>query len=142
MFNNPAVTAKVGALGEHLRFHGVLPDAVRELVILRCSQVSGVTYEWGHHVPMALKAGVSQAQIDALKDWPSSEAFDAKERAALRVADEVTRDGGASAEGMAALQALFPPEAQVELVLTASFYACVGRFLNSFAVELEPWFKG
>ena len=30
MFNNPGVTAKVGALGEHLRFHGVLPDAVQQ----------------------------------------------------------------------------------------------------------------
>jgi hypothetical protein len=35
MFNNPGVTKAVGDLGEHLRFHGVLPDEVRELVILR-----------------------------------------------------------------------------------------------------------
>ena len=35
MFNNPGVTKAVGDLGEHLRFHGVLPDDVRELVILR-----------------------------------------------------------------------------------------------------------
>ena len=125
-----------------IRLDAKTPRSLRELVILRCSQVSGVNYEWAHHVPMALKAGVPQAQIDALKDWRTSGAFDAKEKAALRIADEVTRDGGASAEGMAELQALFPPDAQVELVLTASFYACVGRLLNSFAVELEPWFKG
>ena len=35
MFNNPGVATKVGALGEQLRFHGVLPDDVRELAVLR-----------------------------------------------------------------------------------------------------------
>ena len=45
MFNNPEVAAKVGALGEHLRFHGVLPDEVRELVILRYASRQGFGYE-------------------------------------------------------------------------------------------------
>lgn len=35
MFNNPGVARAVGALGERLRFHGVLPARVRELAILR-----------------------------------------------------------------------------------------------------------
>ena len=124
-----------------IRLDAKTPRSLRELVILRCAQAAGVDYEWRHHVPMARAAGMPQAQIDALEGWQSSEAFDAKERAALRIADEVTLGGGASAEAMAELQGRFETDAQVELVLTASFYACVGRFLNSFAVELEPWLR-
>ncbi len=66
MFNNPALTAKVGALGEHLRFNGVLPDAVRELVILRSSARQGYGYEWSHHQRPAKLAGISQDVIDVL----------------------------------------------------------------------------
>jgi alkylhydroperoxidase family enzyme len=124
-----------------IRLDARTPRSLRELVILRCAQAAGVDYEWRHHVPMALAAGVSQAQISVLSDWRASDAFDVKERAALRIADEVTLDGGATADAMAELQALFQADEQVELVLTACFYACVGRFLNSFAIELEPWLK-
>ena len=66
MFNNPGVATSVGALGEHLRFHGALPDAVRELVILRYSARQGYGYEWSHHQRPAKLAGISQEVIDAL----------------------------------------------------------------------------
>lgn len=121
-----------------IRLNAKTSRALRELVILRAAQAAGIEYEWVHHVQMALAAGVSQARIDALKNWPASPLFDEAERAALRMADEVTRGPGASADSMAELARHYRPDEQVELVLTASFYACVGRFLTSFAVELEP----
>ena len=61
-----------------LRLDAQASRLLRELLILRGSQVSGTRYEWVHHVPMALAAGVTQAQIDALDDrWAQSGAFDA-----------------------------------------------------------------
>ena len=120
-----------------IRLDAKTARALRELVILRCAQVAGINYEWVHHVEMALKAGVPQAQIDALAKAATSQQFTAGERAAIRMAEEVTRGPGASAEGMAELARHYKPDEQVELVLTASFYACVERFLTSFAVELE-----
>lgn len=124
-----------------LRLNAKTPRALRELVILRGAIVAKTDYEWAHHVKMALAAGVPQAKIDALNDWPASALFDAKERAALRLADEVTKGPGASADCMAELGRHFSPPDQVELVLTASFYACVGRMLTSFAVELEAQYR-
>lgn len=121
-----------------LRLNAKTARALRELVILRAAQLAGVDYEWAHHVEMARAAGVSQARIDALHNWQASPLFDEAERAALRMAEEVTKGPGASAETMAELACHYGADAQVELVLTASFYACVGRFLTSFAVELEP----
>jgi len=59
----------------------------------------------------------------------------------LRLAEEVTRGPGASAEAMAELQAHFDASAVVELTLTASFYVCVGRFLSSMRLELEPEYQ-
>ncbi len=120
-----------------IRLNAKTTRRLRELVILRAAQVSGVNYEWVHHVEMALKAGVSQAQIDALAGAATSPHFNAGERAAIRMAEEVTRGPGASAAGMTDLARHYKPDEQVELVLTASFYACVGRFLSSFAIELE-----
>lgn len=60
------MAAKVGALGEHMRFHGVLGGEVRELVILRYAVGVRVGYEWSHHQRPAKLAGISQEVIDGL----------------------------------------------------------------------------
>lgn len=122
-----------------LRQNAHTPRPLRELLILRGAQISGTAYEWAHHVPMALEAGVSQAQIDALADWQASALFDGPQRAVLQLADEVTRGPAASHATLLQLQhSGFDDAAVVELVLTASFYVCVGRFLQSMDIELEP----
>lgn len=122
-----------------LRLQAQTGRAVRELLILRGAQVSGARYEWVHHVPMALAAGVSQSQVDALDDnWADCPLFSGPEKAVLRLADEVTRGPGASSACIAALQQQgFDATGITELTLTASFYVCVSRFLQSLDVPLE-----
>ncbi len=121
-----------------LRLHAKTERRIRELLILRGAQVSGARYEWVHHVAMALAAGVTQAQVDALDTWEKSTLFSAEERAVLRLAEEVTRGPAASPECIEALRKCGYDEAGiVELTLTASFYVCVSRFLQSMAVDLE-----
>lgn len=110
----------------------------RELMILRGAQLSKTDYEWAHHVPLALEFGVTQDQIDALASWQTSDLFTVQEKAAIRVAEEVTRGPAATAKSIEALKRHFSEAEVVELVLTASFYVCVGRFLKSMDVELEP----
>jgi len=119
-----------------LRLNAGTPRSIRELLILRGAQRSRIEYEWVHHVPMALEAGVSQEKIDALSDWEKSNLFNPMERSVLQLADEMA-DGPASSSCVIALKDYFDDPSVVELVLTASFYICVGRFLQSMQVELE-----
>lgn len=121
-----------------LRLDAKTPRRLRELLILRGAQVSGAHYEWVHHTAMALAAGVPQAQIDLLSTWEQSTLFSPQEQAVLRLAEEVTRGPAASPECIAALrQQAFSDAEIVELTLTASFYVCVARFLQSMDVDLE-----
>jgi alkylhydroperoxidase family enzyme len=125
-----------------LRQRAKTPRRLRELMILRGAQMSGTTYEWAHHLPMALAAGVSELQIDALATWTQSHHFDAQERAALQLAEEVTQGPGASKQAIERLRLEgFDEEALVELVLTASFYVSVGRLLHSFEILPEPGYE-
>ncbi len=124
-----------------LRLNATSPRVIRELMILRGAQISQTDYEWAHHIPLALDAGVSQSQIDALDAWSTSDVFTMREKSALRLAEEVTQGPAASAECIAALKQNFSDPEVVELVLTASFYVCVGRFLKSMDVDLEPGFE-
>ncbi|KAL6399588.1 putative carboxymuconolactone decarboxylase protein [Ilyonectria robusta] len=53
----------VGAVREHTS----LPDDLRELAICRIAVVNRAWYEWMHHAPLAVKAGVSSEAMEKLK---------------------------------------------------------------------------
>src|SRR2546421_12141106 len=52
-----------------LRFDPLAPKGLRELMILRGTQMMGTKYEWDYHRTMATSAGVPDAKIDALSGW-------------------------------------------------------------------------
>ena len=133
----PAMLKAWTGLAWPLRNAAQTSRALRELMILRGAQIMGADYEWTHHAPMARAAGVSQEKIDALKDWKTSQLYSPEERAVLRLAEEITHGPGASEGAIKEARAYFSESDIVELVLTSSFYACVGRVLHSLDVPLE-----
>lgn len=118
-----------------------IPRSLRELVIMRTAYLVQARYEWAHHWPMALSAGVTLEQLKAVPAWRASAAFSAAECAALALADEIVERGHASDAVFAGARAHFEGGALVQLVLTASFYVCVARFAETFEVGLEPHYK-
>src|SRR5690606_2224319 len=95
--NAPAMREAWIAFAWPLRLEACSPRRVRELLILRGAQLCDAAYEWAHHVPMALESGVTVEQVRALDDWRGAGCFDARERAALRLADGACGGPGASA---------------------------------------------
>jgi 4-carboxymuconolactone decarboxylase len=137
MFNNPGVAVKVGALGEHLRFHGVLPDAVRELVILRFSARQGYGYEWSHHQHPAKLAGISQEVIDALTAGQVPDSLPDASRAALEAVDAVIAKRSIPADVQRRFVAAHGNAGIVELVALCGLYTIMGYTITAFDIELE-----
>lgn len=138
--NHPKVIAAWNQFARTLRHESRTPRALRELMILRGAQLMRSEYEWAQHLKMARKAGVSEAQIAALAAWKKSDEFDAKEKAAIGLAEAVTQGhvtDGVYAEAMRH----FDHQDYVEIAVTAAFYAMVGRMLDAMHVQLEPDFK-
>jgi alkylhydroperoxidase family enzyme len=136
--NAPAILRAWVDFAWALRLDAKTPRDLREMMILRGAQIAGAAYEWAHHYPMALAAGVPEQKIHALANWRDGNLFTVEERACLRLTEEIAAGGAASAEAVEELKAYFDPEAVVELTLTASFYVCVSRFLESMGVDIEP----
>jgi alkylhydroperoxidase family enzyme len=134
--NHPALIAAWNEFSKVLRHDTRTPRALRELVILRGGQLMHSEYEWAQHLPMARKAGVREAQIAALAHWRSSGEFDAREKAALALAEAVTQ-GHVSDEVYAEAMLHFDHHDYVELAAVAAFYAMVGRMLDAMGVPLD-----
>ena len=137
MFNNPGVTAKVGALGEHLRFHGVLPDDVRELVILRVASRERYGYEWSHHQRPAKLAGIGQEVIDALTAGRIPETLPDASRAALEAVDAVVAKRSIPADVQRRFVDVHGHAGIVELVVLCGLYTIMGYMVTAFDIEIE-----
>ncbi|UVE96213.1 carboxymuconolactone decarboxylase family protein [Dietzia sp. B32] len=81
-----------------------LEESLLELVNVRVSQINGCAACLATHVPAARKAGVSRERLDLLSAWRELDDFGEPERAALRLAEALTRLDD-SDERMAALAA-------------------------------------
>lgn len=138
--NSPALLRAYSGLASALRHQACTPRALRELAILRIATLTGSRYEWSHHLPMAQAAGLSEAKLASVEDWPASEAFDERERALLRCADEVHRCA-LSDDAFAELERVFDPEEITELLLLLGFYEAVARMIDGFGLELEPEYQ-
>ena len=137
LLNSPPVAEGWLALGTAVRHRSSLDGRVRELAICRVGQLNGASYEWEHHIPIARREGVTDAQIEALAGWSSSDLLDARDRAVLAYADAMTREVAVPDDVFEPLRAHFNPLELVELTTTIAFYNMVSRVLVALKVELE-----
>jgi AhpD family alkylhydroperoxidase len=86
------------SLNRHLS-EGSLEEGLRQLVEIRVSQISGCGFCLAMHTLLARKAGVPHAKLDTLAGWREESVFEERERAALGLAETMTRIGdGAQVE--------------------------------------------
>jgi 4-carboxymuconolactone decarboxylase len=112
---------------------------IRELAILRVAQLTGSEYVWRSHWKPGLKAGLTDVQQRALHDWPTSDAFDAPQRAVLAATDELTRDAALADDTWAELSAHYPPKQAVEIIMTIAWYGCAARMAAGLGLPMEPF---
>lgn len=115
---------------------------LRELAICEVALLNDAHYEYHHHAPLFLKAGGTQAQLDALKaggdQAPSATLFDPTERAVIALTQEMTRNVQVRDSTMQAVrEALGNDQHVVEIAATIGVYNLVSRFLVAFDIKPE-----
>ena len=118
-----------------IRQQSSLPGGLRELVIMRIAILNGAPYEAEQHAPIALREGVTQAQLDDLEHWQQSKNYDATQRAVLAYTDAMTKEIHVSPEVFAAVKAVLTDRLLVELTATVGAYNMVSRFLEALKIH-------
>ena len=132
-----ALTAFLGWGSYILSRRNALPPRERELAILRTGFNCGAGYEWTQHRAIGLEAGLTEAEILAIKQGADEPSWGAIDRAILSACDELTREFHVSDATWAALSPL-GNKARMDLVMTVGQYTQVSMMLNSFGVQLDP----
>lgn len=113
-----------------------LSPRLRELAILRTGYNCGSGYEWTQHVPIGQRAGLSDAEIAAIKQGAEGAGWSPLERAILDACDQLHADQFIQTSTWDALVEL-GEKGRMDLVFTVGQYTQVSMMLNSFGVQLD-----
>ncbi|KAI1778676.1 AhpD-like protein [Hypoxylon cercidicola] len=142
LLHAPAVADGWNSFLGAVRTRTSLDARSRELAICRVAVCNEAWYEWGHHAPLAVAAGVSADAMELVKGELAAVTEDARkavglgdrEWAVLRYADEMTRNVKVPEEVFAALRGVCSEKEVVEVTATVAAYNCVSRFLVALDV--------
>ena len=138
MAHSPAYFEQYCRLGGAIRHKGELDPIVRELAITRTGILCEAPYEIVAHKRIGKNVGVTDEQNTGLENWQSATCFTDVQRAALAFADEIVKLRKPTDATFNAIAAKLTPGALVELQLSVGFYIMTSKFLETFAIDMQP----
>jgi uncharacterized peroxidase-related enzyme len=137
MAHRPEIFATMQAHFGAVLNTGTVSTKLKELLIVRTSQVNDTSYCLASHTILARGLGWTSEQLDHLAEWPQREDFTPAEKAALRLAETVTRDAHSLTDAQfAELRSFYSEGEIVELLCAIGLFNYFNRFNN--ALQMEP----
>jgi 4-carboxymuconolactone decarboxylase len=134
MLYAPAVGHALQELGAAIRFSTKLPPRIREMAILVVAQATGSGYEQASHELIGRDAGLTEPELDALREGENPKFADEQESAAYSAARALTVTGDVDDQEYAAAIAALGEEGLVELSTLVGYYATLALQLRIFRV--------
>ncbi len=115
---------------------GKLSGRERELLILRTGWNCRSRYEWGQHVEIGQRAGLTDRDIQGIARgaaaWPAG-----REHTLITVCDEICTHNTVSDASWQALSAHYSPKLCVEILMLVGHYRMIAGLLNTAGIALE-----
>jgi 4-carboxymuconolactone decarboxylase len=123
--------------GAHVLGKSTLSPRHRELLILRAGWLCRAPYEWGQHVAIARREGITDQEITRVSEGPDAAGWDPFEALLLRATDELHTDQCIGDETWRGLSAGYDDQQMLDLIFTVGQYTLVSMALNSCGVERD-----
>ncbi len=133
---SPELADRMRHLGDFIRFEGVLPPRLKEIVIFTVARHWSVEFMFAIHRDSAAQLGLSQAQIDAMARGERPSGLLAQEQAALDMAHELLRGARVGDAAYQAASAHFDRRGLIELVAFVGYYTTLAMILNTARIPL------
>ena len=136
MAHRPEIFATMQAHFGAVLNTGTVSTKLKELIIVRTSQVNVTPYCLASHTILARGLGWTDDQLSHLADWHARKDFTPAEKAALRLAETVTLDAHAvSDEQFAELRTFYSEGEIVELLCAIGLFNYFNRFNNALLMQ-------
>jgi 4-carboxymuconolactone decarboxylase len=139
---HPKLLKKWLVFGNHILNKSTLPPRERELLILRVGWLCRAEYEWGQHVVIGKKAGLTDDEIDRIKEGPDAPGWSEFDATLLRAVDDLRAQSFISDAVWDALAATYDTPQLLDLIFTVGQYNLVSMALNTLGVRLDEGVAG
>jgi 4-carboxymuconolactone decarboxylase len=133
---NAGLAEHAQALGAYCRFNSSLPPRLSELAIIVTGAFWKANYEWFAHAPLAIKAGIDPAAVEAIRRNATPTFTRADEQAIYDFARELLTTRRVSAATFARAQKELGEVSVIDLVGIIGYYGLVSVTLNAFELPL------
>ena len=122
--------------------NGRLPARDRELLILRTGWNCRAEYEWGQHVVIGRRAGLTDEEIERVTAGPDAPGWSPTDSALLRAADELHHASTIGDATWTELAGTYDERQLIEICMVVGHYHLVAFTLNSLGVERDEGVPG
>ena len=134
--NNPGLAEHAQALGAYCRFNSSLPPRLSELAICITGSFWKANYEWFAHAPLAIKAGIEPAAIEAIRTGATPTFSKSDEQAIYDFAIELITRRRVSDTTFERTKKEIGLTSVIDLVGIIGYYSLVSVTLNAFEIPL------
>jgi AhpD family alkylhydroperoxidase len=117
---------------------GILPRIDTELVILRVAHLRACDYEYGHHVRLGRRAGLSTADVARVSDGPDAAGWTPRQRALLAAAEELHDHGDLTDETWTALRGHLSERECIEFCMLVGHYEMLATTIAALRIQPDP----
>ena len=131
LMHSPEVMTLARSMGDYLRYKSGIGTTLSELVILITAREWSQDFEWSFHKPIALKAGVPAALVQAVQEGRRPEGMTDDEAIVYDVTTELHRTHRVSDATFARADRRFGKPAVVDMIAIAGYYTFLAMQLNA-----------
>lgn len=131
MASSTGAMEAVASVGEHVRFHSVLDELLRELVICTVSQEVGNWYEWCHHIHRM------PDDMQAICGTPAAEDLPAPMGPVLKFSRMTAANEAVDDALIEQVRDALGDQGLVDLTVMVGYYQLLGTFCRVLEVPIE-----
>lgn len=135
--NEPVLVGLLREFLNSLAYRHVIPDDLREVLILRVTRRAGCAYIFGEHTPIGLRLGLTAEQIDGLGDLSRDDSAGEVGIPLVHLADDLSRYSRVTDATWRELAERWSDADRTELLVVATMYQAVAAFVNSAGAPVE-----
>ncbi|MFW9880446.1 MAG: carboxymuconolactone decarboxylase family protein [Candidatus Thorarchaeota archaeon] len=128
-------------MASHVTYDSSIPPRDKEVLILRIAWLCGAKYEWDHHVIVGKRVGLSNDEINRIKEGSEAQGWNHFDAALLRAVDELYKNTFISEVTWKSLTKYYDSFQLMDLTFVVGAYNMLAMFLNSFGIQTEDCVK-
>jgi alkylhydroperoxidase family enzyme len=118
-------------------FTGKIPARERELAVLRIGWLLRAPYEWGEHVGIGRRYGLTKEEISRVIEGSGASGWTEHEAAILRAVEEMLANQMVSDATWAVLAKTWDEQQLLEFPMMVGQYVCTAIVQNTLRIRLE-----